>query len=204
VNLADMDRKPSPVIYESFAQSPDSSFSVVVRTTTDPASVASSVRRAVHDLDSQLPITALVSMDGIIAESPAIMVRRYPAYLVGAFALLALVLAVMGLYGLLAYVVAQRTRELGIRLALGAKRSDVLWPVVVNGFRLALVGITIGVLGSMLVGRALAALLFQVRALDVGVIAGVATLLLAVAVLASYIPARRAASIEPMQALRSE
>ena len=203
-NLADMDRKPSPVIYESFAQSPDSSFSVVVRTSTDPASVASSVRRAVHDVDSQLPITALVSMDGIIAESPAIMVRRYPAYLVGAFALLALVLAVMGLYGLLAYVVAQRTRELGIRLALGAKRSDVLWPVVVNGFRLALVGITIGVLGSMLVGRALAALLFQVRALDVGVIAGVATLLLAVAVLASYIPARRAASIEPMQALRSE
>ena len=80
----------------------------------------------------------------------------------------------------------------------------MLWPVVASGFRLALVGVAIGVLGSMLVGRSLAALLFQVRALDVGVIAGVATLLLAIAVLASYIPARRAALIEPMQALRSE
>jgi len=203
-NLADLDRQTAPVIYESFAQSPDSNFNVVARTTTNPSAVAGSVRLAMHDLDSQLPVTALVSMDGIIAESPAVMMRRYPSYLVGAFALLALVLAVMGLYGLLAYVVAQRTRELGIRLALGAKRNDLLWPVVADGFRLTLVGIAIGFLGSVLVGRALAALLFQVRALDGGVIAGVATLLLLVAVLASYIPARRAALIEPMQALRSE
>jgi predicted permease len=203
-NLADLDSKPAPVVYESFAQSPDSSFSIVVRTAGNPGSMVGSVRRAMHDLDTQLPVTGLVSMDEIIADSPAVMIRKYPAYLIGAFALLALILAVLGIYGLLAYVVAQRTRELGIRFALGAQRNDVLVPVMANGFRLTLIGIAIGGLGSLLVGRAMAALLFQVRAMDAGVFVGVATLLLGVALLASYIPARRAASIEPMQALRSE
>ncbi len=203
-NLADLDSKPAPVVYESFEQSPDSYMSVVVRTVGDPDSMAGSVRRAMHDLDMQLPVTGLVSMDEIIAGSPAVMIRKYPAYLIGAFALLALILAVLGIYGLLAYVVAQRTRELGIRFALGAQRNDVLVPVIANGFRLTLIGIAIGGLGSLLVGRAMAALLFQVRAMDAGVFMSVATLLLVVALLASYIPARRAASIEPMQALRSE
>jgi predicted permease len=203
-NLAEVDQKPSPVIYESLEQSPDSRLGVVLRTASDPAAVAGSVRRAMHDLDTQLPVTALVTMDHIIADSPAVMIRKYPAYLIGAFALLALILAVLGIYGLLAYVVAQRTREVGIRLALGAQRKDVLWPVIVDGLRLALVGCVIGCLGAVFVGRAMATLLFQVKAMDVGVFVSVATLLLAVALLASYIPARRAASIEPMQALRTE
>ena len=203
-NLAEVDQKPSPVIYESLEQSPDSRLGVVLRTASDPAAVAGSVRRAMHDLDTQLPVTALVTMDDIIADSPAVMIRKYPAYLIGAFALLALVLAVLGIYGLLAYVVAQRTREMGIRLALGAQRKDVLWPVIVDGLRLALAGCVIGCLGAVFVGRAMATLLFQVKAMDVGVFVSVATLLLAVALLAGYIPARRAASIEPMQALRTE
>jgi predicted permease len=203
-NLADLDQKPSPVIYESLEQSPDSRLGVVLRTTSDPAAVAGSVRRAMHDLDTQLPVTALVTMDDIIADSPAVMIRKYPAYLIGAFAMLALILAVLGIYGLLAYVVAQRTREVGIRLALGAQRNDVLVPVIVDGVRLTLIGCVIGCLGAVFVGRAMAALLFQVKAMDVGVFVSVATLLLVVALLASYIPARRAAAIEPMQALRTE
>jgi len=157
-----------------------------------------------HELDASLPVNALVSMDRILADSPSVAVRRYPAYLIGAFAALALVLAMLGIYGLLAYVVAQRTRELGIRLALGAQRRNLLGLVLGSGLRLALLGAAIGTVGAFAAGRMLATLLFDVRPTDVAILLGVATSLVVVALLASYIPARRAAAIEPMQALRAE
>ena len=203
-NLGQLDRKPTPVIYDAYAQDPNSFLSVTIRTEGDPSAVAGSVREAMHELDASLPVNSLVSMDRIIADSPSVAVRRYPAYLLGAFASLALVLAMLGIYGLLAYVVAQRTRELGIRLALGAQRRNLLGLVLGSGLRLALLGAAIGAVCALAAGRMLAALLFDVRSTDVAILFGVATLLVAVALLASYIPARRAASIEPMQALRAE
>jgi putative ABC transport system permease protein len=203
-NLGQLDRKPTPVIYDAYAQDPNSFLSVTIRTEGDPSAVAGSVREAMHELDASLPVNSLVSMDRIIADSPSVAVRRYPAYLLGAFASLALVLAMLGIYGLLAYVVAQRTRELGIRLALGAQRRNLLGLVLGSGLRLALLGAAIGAACALAAGRMLATLLFDVRSTDVAILLGVATLLVAVAALASYIPARRAASIEPMQALRAE
>jgi predicted permease len=203
-NLGQLDRKPTPAIYDSYAQSPNGYLGVVIRTTGNPSATAGSVRLAMHELDSSLPVSSLVSMDQIIADSPSVAVRRYPAYLIGAFASLALVLAMLGLYGLLAYMVAQRTRELGIRLALGAQRRNLLNLVMRGGLKLALLGGATGALCSLLAGRMLATLLFEVQATDVAILSGVTVLLMLVALLASYVPARRAASIEPMQALRTE
>ena len=203
-NLGQLDSAPTPVIYEPYAQSPDPYFGVTIRTEGDPDAAAGSVRAAVRALDSALPINALVSMGRIIEDSPAVSVRRYPAYVISAFAALALVLAMLGIYGLLAYVVAQRTRELGIRLALGAQRRNLLALVVAGGLKLALLGAAIGTVCALATGRMLATLLFQVRPTDLAISVGVGALLIGVALLASYLPARRAASIEPMQALRSE
>jgi putative ABC transport system permease protein len=203
-NLGQLDRKPTAVIYDAYAQDPNSFLSVTIRTEGDPSAAAGSVREAMHELDASLPVNSLVSMGRIIADSPSVAVRRYPAYLLGAFASLALVLAMLGIYGLLAYVVAQRTRELGIRLALGAQRRNLLALVLGSGLRLALLGAAIGAVCALAAGRMLATLLFDVRPTDVAILLGVATLLVVVALLASYIPARRAASIEPMLALRAE
>ncbi len=203
-NLGQLDSKPTPVIYDPYAQDPNPFLSVTMRTEGDPSAVAGRAEAAVRGLDSALPINSLVSMDRIIAGSPAVAVRRYPAYVIGAFAALALVLAMLGIYGLLAYVVAQRTRELGVRLALGAQRRNLLGLVVGGGLRLALFGAAIGTACAFAAGRMLATLLFEVRPTDLAILLSVATLLIAVALLASYIPARRAASIEPMQALRAE
>jgi ABC-type antimicrobial peptide transport system permease subunit len=157
-----------------------------------------------HQFDSRMPVSSLATMDRIIAESPSVAMRRYPAYLIGGFATLALVLAVLGIYGLLAYVVAQRTRELGIRLALGAQRSNLLKLVISNGLKLALIGVAVGAACSLAAGRMLSTLLFGVTPTDIGVLLSVAVLLVLVSLLASYVPARRAASIEPMEALRTE
>jgi putative ABC transport system permease protein len=195
---------PAPVYYDPIAQSPSGSLGVMLRTTVEPMSLADVVRRTMREIDPELPVTQMASMDQIIQESPSALIRRYPAMMVGAFALLSLMLAAIGIYGLLAYLVAQRTRELGIRLALGAQRSSVLRLVIANGARLALLGAVIGGVASVAAGRLLASLLFQVSPMDVSIFAAVIFLLFGVVLLASYIPARRAAAIEPMQALRSE
>ena len=203
-NLGQLDRKPTPVVYEPYAQDPNYFMGVVIRTEGDPAAIADAVRTSMHDLDSGVPLGSLTTMERIVAESPSVAMRRYPAYLIGAFALLALILATLGVYGLLAYVVAQRTRELGIRLALGAKRIDLLRLVVGQGMKLALAGVLMGGIGAVASGRFLATLLYAVRPSDAVILASTAALLMLVALLASYIPAHRAASIEPMVALRSE
>jgi predicted permease len=202
--VTSLDQQPAPVFYDPYAQSPSNELGIVIRTVADPIALADSVRRVVHELDPDVPVTGLATMDQIIQQSPPVLIRRYPAIMIGTFALLSLALATIGIYGLLAYFVAQRTRELGIRLALGAKRSDVVAIVVHNALKLALFGIVIGVACSLIAGRALGSLLFQVRPVDFSMLVGVVTLLFAVVCLASFIPARRAATIEPMQALRSE
>jgi predicted permease len=202
--VTSLDQQPAPVFYDPYVQSPSNELGIVIRTVADPIALADSVRRVVHELNPDVPVTGLATMDQIIQQSPPVLIRRYPAIMIGSFALLSLALATIGIYGLLAYFVAQRTRELGIRLALGAKRRDVLTLVVRNGLKLALVGIVIGVACSLIAARALGSLLFQVQPVDFSILVGVVTLLFAVVCLASFIPARRAATIEPMQALRSE
>ncbi len=203
-NVGWLDRNPSPVIYESFDQDPPSYFSLVVRTQQDPATLASAVTRAVRQIDSGVPVYAIASMAQIISESPTILLRSYPAYLLGAFAGLALLLAVLGLYALLAYSVAQRTRELGLRMALGAQQKDVLRLILNNGVRLALIGAALGVAGAVAAGQVIASLLFGVTPTDATTFAGVCLVLMISVLLASYVPAYRATRVDPMVALRCE
>jgi putative ABC transport system permease protein len=203
-NVGWLDRNPSPVIYDSFDQDPPSSFSLVVRTQQDPAALASAVTHAVREIDSEVPVYAIASMAQIISESPTILLRSYPAYLLGAFAGLALLLAVLGLYALLAYSVAQRTRELGLRMALGAQQKDVLRLILHNGVRLALMGALLGVAGAVAAGQVIASLLFGVTPTDATTFAGVCLVLIISVLLASYVPAYRATKVDPMVALRYE
>ncbi|MFN2564118.1 MAG: FtsX-like permease family protein [Gemmatimonadaceae bacterium] len=142
-------------------------------------------------------------MEQQIARSPAVLARRLPLRLVGAFAGTALALAVVGIYGLVAYTVAQRTQELGIRIALGAQRRNILALVVRDGALLAAVGVSVGLLAALWATRLLGSLLYGVRATDPPTYAAVATLLGGIAIAASYVPARRAARVDPMVALRA-
>jgi len=203
-NVGWLDRIPSPVIYDSFDQDPPSYFSLVVRTQQDPAALASAVTHAAREIDSEVPVYAIASMAQIISESPTILLRSYPAYLLGAFAGLALLLAVLGLYALLAYSVAQRTRELGLRMALGAQQKDVLRLILNSGVRLALIGAALGVAGAVAAGQVIASLLFGVTPTDTTTFAGVCLVLMISVLLASYVPAYRATKVDPMVALRYE
>src|SRR4029077_716060 len=144
------------------------------------------------------------SMKQIISTSPALMVRAYPAYLIGGFSALALLLAALGLYGVLSYSVAQRSRELGLRIALGAQRGDLLRMVVKRGLKLATVGIALGIAGGFVAARLISSLLFGVARTDAGAFAGVCIVLFVFAMIASYIPANRATKVDPMVALRYE
>ena len=162
------------------------------------------VTRAVHELEPQAPLFKVSSMSQIISTSPAMMVRAYPAYLIGGFSALALLLATLGLYGVLAYSVAQRSRELGLRMALGAQRGDLLRMVVESGLKLAVVGIASGVVGGFVTARLIASLLFGVAPTDAATFAGVCVVLFVAAMMASYIPAHRATKVDPMVALRYE
>ncbi len=202
--VTSLDSKPTPVVYFPFAQGPNTFFSLAIRTSLDPVALESAVRRTINDLDPEVAAYGMASMEQVIAQSPSIFLRKSPAIVVTAFAVLALLLASLGVYGLLTYSVAQRTRELGIRLALGANRIDLLKLVVGNGMKLALTGTVLGILGAVGTGYALASVLFQVKPTDVAIMTGVPVLLLTVALLASYIPARRATRIDPVVALRQE
>jgi len=203
-NVGWLDRSPGPVIYDSFDQDPPSYFSPVVRTQQDPATLASAVTHAVREIDSEVPVYGIASMAQIISESPAILLRSYPAYLLGAFSGLALLLAVLGLYALLAYSVAQQTRELGLRMALGAQQKDVLRLILNNGVKLALIGGALGIAGAVAAGRVIASLLFGVAPTDTTTFAGVCLVLMISVLTASYVPAYRATKVDPIVALRYE
>jgi ABC-type antimicrobial peptide transport system permease subunit len=159
-------------------------------------------QQALWSVDPDLPVFKAISMDVLASQSLAI--RRASSVLISAFAALALLLACIGIYGVMAYSVTQRTQEIGVRMALGARRSDVLRLVMSFGLRLALAGVGIGLVGAILSTRLLTSLLFEVTAANPLVFLLPATTLLLVMAIAAYLPARRAASIEPMQALRAE
>ena len=143
-------------------------------------------------------------MEHFTNQTPAIFLRRYPSYLIGSFAGLALILAMIGLYGLISYTVQQRTREIGIRMALGAQPADVLKLVMGQGIGAVLAGVAVGVVAALALTRLMASLLFGVRPTDAITFVSVAALLTCVALVASYIPARRAMRTDPLNALRYE
>ena len=175
---------------------------LLIRTTFDPRQIARGTTGIVHKIDSSLPITRVLTMDELLSDSVA--PRRFSALLISVFASLALVLAAVGVYGVMGYMVGKRTNEIGIRMALGAQRRDVFRLLMREGALVAATGILAGVAGSLALGRFLQALLFKVQPMDPITLTAVAILLFVTAILACYIPARRAMRVDPIVALRYE
>jgi putative ABC transport system permease protein len=191
-----------PEIYVPYAQFPIESMDVVLRTDVEPRSIAAVAERVVHGLDAELPVARVATLDEVLARS--VSEPRFYALLLGTFAAIALFLAALGLFGVMAYAVAQRTRELAVRIALGARREVLLGMVLREALLLGAVGVTVGLAGALLLSRVIASMLFSLSPRDPATLAGVAVLLLATAILASYVPARRATRVDPVIALRSE
>ncbi len=175
---------------------------IVLRTTMDPTSLTSAVSHELHEVDRDLPLYGVITMDQRVAAS--LSRRRFTAVLLAMFAGFALALATIGIYSVMAYLVTQGTREIGIRMALGATQPTVLRLVVKQGMTLALTGVAIGLVGALTFGRLVSSLLYGVKSTDPLTFASISVLLIIVALIASYIPARRAARIDPMVCLRSE
>ncbi len=195
-------RQELPEIDVPFAQSLLPSVTVGVRTAEDPAAITRTVSKAVHSVDPDVALAYVSTMDEV--KDKLLVQDRFTLLLYGGFALLALLLAAVGIYGVMAFTVSQRTQEIGLRIALGASRSNVTGLLVKEGSILASIGLGLGIGGAVLVGRTMRSTLYGVGALDFFVIASVAAVFFATALLASYLPARRAAGIDPMQALRTE
>ncbi|HXM36372.1 MAG TPA: FtsX-like permease family protein, partial [Pyrinomonadaceae bacterium] len=193
---------PRPTYYVPQTQIPFSQMTIVVRTTNDPRSVITAVTKEAGALDKDLPLFSVKTLEEYLAASVA--APRFNTTLLSIFALVALVLTIVGLYGVMSYSVAQRTNEIGIRMALGAQARDVLTLIVGQGFKLVLVGLAIGLVGALALTHLIASLLFGVTTKDPLTFAAVAVLLASIALLACYIPARRATRIDPMEALRYE
>jgi putative ABC transport system permease protein len=176
--------------------------SLVIRSSGDPDSHLADVRSVVRRIDPQVPIYDVAVLTEALSES--LGSRRFNMYLLGSFAVIALTLACVGLFGVLAYLVSQRTRDIGIRLALGAGRADVFKLIVGQGMMLAIGGAVLGVAGAFAGARAIKSLLFSVEPRDPLTFTAVPLLLLAVALVACYLPARRAVRVDPLVALRAE
>jgi ABC-type antimicrobial peptide transport system permease subunit len=200
--IADTNR---PLIFYPLAQNFKQGVTIVARTGMDPLEITASVKQAVAQLDPEMAVYNIRTLDQQIATSPMGMApMRMGTIIAGTQGLIALFLATLGLYGLISHSVKQRTHEIGIRMALGAKPGNVLRILIGQGLRLVLIGLGLGLAASFAATRALSGVLYGVQPTDLLTFSGVALLLAGVAFLASYLPARRAASIDPMQALRTE
>jgi putative ABC transport system permease protein len=197
-----LDSNADPEVYFPYLQATSPRMSIVVRTASDPLSMTAAVKSQIQAIDKDLPITNAKTMQQLLAES--ISGRRFNMLLLAIFATVSLALAIVGIYGVMSYAVSQRTQEIGIRMALGAQAIDVLKLVVKNGMSLALIGVALGLAGAFALTRLLASLLFQVTPTDGATFSGVAICLIVVALLACYIPARRATKVDPLVALRNE
>jgi cell division protein FtsX len=198
-----LETAPRPTIYVNYRQRPrvTRQFDIVVRTDSDPAAVSASVRRVLSQLDPTVPVK-IDTFNRVFSES--LNSRRFNLLLVGVFALAALLLAIVGVFGVLAYSVAQRTREIGVRIALGATRGKILMMVLGQGLITVAIGVAIGLAGSLLLTRTMRSMLFEVSPNDPLTIVGITLLVTLIAMLASYIPAHRATRVDPMIALRYE
>lgn len=195
--------QPSRVeTYLPFAQSPIGAGFVVLRTAATPSSLATPAQNAIVAIDPNVPLSQIRELADIVDENVA--PRRLSVMLLGSFAALALLLAAVGIYGVMSYTVTQRTQEIGVRIALGAQHTDILRLVLRNGMSLLLLGLGIGLAGSFFLSRFLQSLLFEVKSTDIMTFASVPFLLAAVAFLACYLPARRATLVDPVVALRNE
>jgi putative ABC transport system permease protein len=200
--LSGLDDDRSPGMYVSYAQSPSEYISIIVKGAVDPQTMQQAIDREVRQIDPDQPLTNVQTLERI--KSDSVVPNRLRTTLLGVFAAIALLLAAIGIYGVISYSVAQRTHEMGVRLALGARRRDILRLVVGSGMLLAGIGLAIGLAGSLALTRLLKSLLFGVSATDAATMVTVAALLAGVASLACYVPARRATKVDPMVALRWE
>ena len=191
-----------PQTYEPHTQEPFPFMTLVVRTAGDPTGLNEAIRREVLQLDKEQPVFRIETLDQLIATSTGH--RRFSMMLFAVFAAAAIALASVGLYGVMSYAVTQRTHEVGIRMALGAQRRDVLGLILRQGLRLTLGGIAIGLIAAWAATRLLINMLYGVTATDPLTFAGVSLLLIGIALLACYIPARRATKVDPMVALRAD
>ncbi|MCI0407809.1 MAG: ABC transporter permease, partial [Acidobacteria bacterium] len=189
-------------MYEPYRQQTRDSMVFLLRTDTDPASLTSAARRAIFSLDKEQPVSEARTLEELVSASAS--QRRFNTLLIGFFAVVALVLAAVGIYGVVAYSVAQRTHEIGVRMALGAQKRDVFSLVLRQGMVLVVTGVILGLAGAMALTRLISQLLFNVSALDAATFLSTPLLLAAVALLACYLPARRASRVDPMVALRYE
>jgi len=195
-------RRNSPAMYVPYRQAPSDYFCIVIRTPGDPAALASPVRAALLRVDSQQPVFEMMTMrEALKARTIGL---RYLAAIMSVFAAIALVLATVGLYAVIAYLVAQRRHEIGIRIALGASAVDVVRMTVAQSLRMTLTGAAIGLALAVALSRIIQAAMLGVANADPRVFAAFAAVLMGAALLAGYLPARRAASIDPMIALRAE
>ncbi|HEV7784307.1 MAG TPA: ADOP family duplicated permease, partial [Thermoanaerobaculia bacterium] len=196
-----LEREEEPQAFQAYDQVPQQSLSVVVRSSS-PKLVAAAVKQQVRELDPNLPLFGLQTMTDSVAASTS--QSRFYMLLLGGFAFVSLILAAVGIYGVIAYAVRQRSQEIGIRMALGASREKVVRMVVGQGLTLAVAGAAVGLLGALVATRGMRSLLFEVSASDPAIYAGVAALLVLVAAVASWLPARRAAATDPQVVLRGE
>jgi predicted permease len=195
-------RDAFPEVDVPYAQSLAPDVTIGVRTEEEPAAMSKAVEAAVHSIDPQIALARLRTLDQVKEES--LGEDRYTMVLFASFAVVALLLAAVGIYGLMAFAVAQRTNEIGLRLALGATRVHVIWLILREASLLAALGLGIGLVGSVVVGRTMRSTLYGVGAMDLSVIVSVGMILFVTALFASYLPARRAARIDPMKALRTD
>jgi putative ABC transport system permease protein len=195
-----VDQESRVEVYLPYEQSPLTTTTLIVRAENDPAALAAGVREAVKAVDPEIPVYAMRSLPDIVSERTA--ERRLAVVLISVFAAVALLLAAVGIYGVMSYAVAQRTQEIGIRMALGAERRDILRMVLRHGSLMAALGVAIGIAVALVLARLITSLLFQVSATDPPTFSVVPVALAAVALVACYIPARRATRVDPLVALR--
>jgi putative ABC transport system permease protein len=197
-----LSQQPGPMMYVPFAQAPFWGGDVVVRTNASLAAVAGTLREQTHAIDKALPVTDVESLSGAMGAS--LTDARFRTMLLGLFSTIALLLAAGGIFGVVSYSVSQRTNEIGVRMALGAEPGRVLRMILRESSILAAIGIIAGIAGALAMGRFVKVLLYGVKASDPVTLIAAASLLVAVALAASWVPARRAAGVEPMRALRHE
>jgi putative ABC transport system permease protein len=203
VRQFELNAEPRPQMYITYRQPAFfAAEDLVVKTDVDPASMAAAVRKAVWEIDKDQPISNIKTMEEILADS--IARQRFSMLLLGVFAGVALLLAAVGIYGVMSYSVAQRTHEIGIRMALGAQTGAVLKLAVGYGLKLVVAGVLIGLVAAFALTRLMSSLLFGITPTDPATFALISLLLVGVAAVASYIPARRATKVDPLIALRYE